>query len=152
MLTYSPDKKSHWLAIGKRMLYASILALVIFAAWIYFTDNNYFWFIPLYLLVIFVDQLNKEWIQDIQINEENKTISYHYRSPLNGDGEKVHILSQVQLYTKTRKTKDNQQEISTLSLYKQRRKVMELNTRSNTFTPETLNSIREQLLRLGVTE
>ncbi len=78
--------------------------------------------------------LDKEWIQDISIDEQAKTITHHYCSPLNGEGEKIHILRDVQLYVKT--STQNGKPAIDVTACKQRRRVLVLQTREDGFTPK----------------
>lgn len=156
MFSYSTERKSYWPAIGKRMLYiAATLLIIAIAGRILLQEfnNNIYWLLSGGLLVAFADQINNEYIQNVQIDENNKTITYHYRSPLHGNGEKIHILSQVQMYVSTRSAAGGASPvIRSLSLYKQRRRVLALSNRMDGFAPATLEAIRHQLHQLGVTE
>ncbi|WP_276482168.1 hypothetical protein [Paraflavitalea pollutisoli] len=115
-------------------------------------NNSIYWILGGLLAIGIANSLDHKHIQELQIHEDTKTLSYQYRSPLNGEGEKVHILSQVQLYTQTKDHAGKGSEITSLTLYKNRRRVLKLQASADGFTPETLNAIRDQLLRLGVTE
>ena len=155
MLSYSTDKKSYWPYIVKRaLIIIAVYAVLVIVMRSFLEDvnNSVYWILGGILVLAIVNTLDHEWIQDVQINEDTKTISYRYRSPLNGEGEKVYILSQVQLYTKIKTTDSKGSEITSLTLYKNRRRVLTLQARTDGFTPDTLKAIRDQLLRLGVTE
>lgn len=156
MFSYSTERKSYWPVIGKRMVYSAGAALIVAIAFRILLDefnNNIYLGLFVCMVAAFANQLNYGFIQDVQIDEFNKTITYHYRSPLRGEGEKIHILSQVQLYVNTRPGANGSTPvIRSLSLYKQRRRVLELSDRLDGFAPATLEAIRHQLRQLGVTE
>lgn len=155
MLSYSTDKKSYWPYILKRaLIIIAIYAALVVALKLYQEDvnNSIYWILGGVLVIAIINTLDHELIQHVQINEDSKTISYRYSSPLNGQGEKVHILSQVQLYTKIKNTTGNRPEVTSLTLYKNRRKVLRLDAKADGFTPDKLAAIREQLHQFGVTE
>lgn len=152
MISYTTERKNYWPFILEQCLVAAIISVCIFAVFKLFLtslEKYTYWAALVAIIPVFVKWLDKEWIQDISIDEQAKTITHHYRSPLNGEGEKIHILRDVQLYVKT-STQNGKPAIRSLTLYKQRRRVLVLQTREDGFTPETLEAIRQQLIRLGV--
>ncbi|MDF2188823.1 hypothetical protein [Paraflavitalea sp. CAU 1676] len=152
MISYTTERKNYWPYILRQwIIIAMIYAVCIILMKLFLSDfkNAYYWICAGVSGLGMVRWLDKEWIQDISIDEQAKTITHHYRSPLNGEGEKIHILRDVQLYVKT-STQNGKPAIRSLTLYKQRRRVLVLQTREDGFTPETLEAIRQQLIRLGV--
>jgi len=154
MISYSTERKNYWPYILERWLIAACVYAIIIIGLKLFLSNFksiLYWIVAGATIPAIIKWLDKEWVQDITIDENEKTITHHFRSPLRGNGEKVHILRDVQLYVK-KIPKDGKPTISQLMLYKNRRQVLALKAREDGFTPETLEAIRSQLTQLGVPE
>ncbi len=157
MLIYTTARKSNWPYILKQWLIsAGILFAIILVSQFFSKDfikitDTFYWIVAIFLLYHFVDLISARRVYKIVIDEAARSITQYYRSPMSGEGEKIHTLEKVQLYVKS-KASAAEGEITTqhIELYKSWRIILELDTRKHGFTASTLQEIRKTLEHLLV--
>lgn len=157
MPSYTTGRKNHWPYILRQWSIPVAIFLIIILYDQFFPNDfidisdTFYWIGAILLLTRLIDLTRRERIYKIEIDETAKNITQYYRSPFSGAGEKIYTLSKMRLYTKTRNTGSAADTITrSLKLYKDHREIIRLDTHKDGFTPQTLQEIREALIRLGV--
>lgn len=157
MTTYTTGRKSYWPHILKQWsIAAGIFFIIILYDQLFGNDfinisDTFYWAGAILLLAQYVDLISRKRVYKIVIDETSKTITQYYRSPMSGEGEKIHSLDKAQLYVKSKvSAAGGGITTQSLELYKSLRLVLDLDPKKDGFSPATLQEIRVELERLLV--